>query len=193
MQAFYQRLYNSIVEIESTKSKWFIEEAALSEVQRNIEARQNFARDYFLREDGRVCKMKDLHMDRCLVKQSLSDFRYYCPVTWRNEKLLIKCHENTDDTVLYDNCFYFFRSSTERDTFLANPTRFVDTSSFPRVSDIPIRYQPHKACEVTVHEKAFGGHCSVSLADEERVCKGDPALLVIYREDKYIFDSEFKL
>ena len=44
-----------------------------------------------------------------------------------------------------------------------------------------------------MHEKAFGGHCSVSLVDEERVCKGDPALLVIYREDKYIFESEFKL
>ena len=48
--AFYQRLYNSLVEIESTKSKWYIEEAVLGDVQRNVEARQNFARDYFLRE-----------------------------------------------------------------------------------------------------------------------------------------------
>jgi len=30
--AFYQRLYNSFVEIDSTKSKWFIEEMALGEV-----------------------------------------------------------------------------------------------------------------------------------------------------------------
>jgi hypothetical protein len=76
--------------------------------------------------------MRDLHMDRCLAKQSLSDFRYYCPVTWRNEKLLVKCNENTEDALLYDNCFYFFRGPSERDTFLANPTRFVDNSSFPR-------------------------------------------------------------
>jgi hypothetical protein len=52
---------------------------------------------------------------------------------------------------------------------------------------------PHKACEVVVHEKAIGGHCTVSVMDEERVSKGDPALLVIYRDDKFIFDSEFKL
>lgn len=130
--AFYQRLYNSLVEIESTKSIWFIEDIVLEEVQRNIEARQNFARDYFLREHGRVCKIRDLHMDRVLVKQSLSEFRYYCPVTWRNEKLLVKCNENTEDCVLYDNSFYFFRSTKERDTFLANPLRFTDISSFPR-------------------------------------------------------------
>ena len=44
-----------------------------------------------------------------------------------------------------------------------------------------------------MHEKALNGHCSVSLMDEERVRKGDAALLVIFREDKYVFDSEFKL
>jgi hypothetical protein len=37
--AFYSRLYNSLIEIDSTKSKWYIEERALGEVQRNIEAR----------------------------------------------------------------------------------------------------------------------------------------------------------
>lgn len=137
--------------------------------------------------------MNNLHMDRCLVKQSLSEFRYYCPVTWRNEKLLVKCNENTEDCVLYENYFYFFRSTNERDTFLANPGRFVDISSFPRHVDIPMRFPPHKACEVSVHEKAFGGHCPVSLMDEDRVRKGDPALLIIYREDKYIFETEFKL
>ena len=71
-------------------------------------------------------------MDRCLQKQSLSEFRYYCPVTWRNEKLLVKCNENSEDGVLYDNCFYFFKSTQERDMFLANPSRFVDPSCLPK-------------------------------------------------------------
>jgi hypothetical protein len=33
----------------------------------------------------------------------------------------------------------------------------------------------------------------VSLTDEERVRKGDPALLVLYKDDRYVFDSESKL
>ncbi len=57
-------------------------------------------------------------MDRCLVKQSLSEFRYFCPVSWRNEKQLVKCNENTEDAVLYHNFFYFFKSTAERDVFI---------------------------------------------------------------------------
>ena len=95
--------------------------------------------------------------------------------------------------MLYDNYFYFFRSTKERDTFISNPARFVDSSSLPRNSDLPMRIKPHKACEVVMHEKALNSHCAVSLMDEERVKKGDMALLVVFKEDKYIFDSEFKL
>lgn len=32
--AFYQRLYNNLAEISSTKSKWFIEDRAFSEIQK---------------------------------------------------------------------------------------------------------------------------------------------------------------
>lgn len=137
--------------------------------------------------------MRDLHMDTCLVKQSLSEFRYYCPVSWRNEKLLVNCNENTQDTVLYNNFFYFFKSTEERDVFVQNPARFVDASSFPRSQDLPMRVMPHKASEVIVHEKTLSGHCSVSLMDEDRVRKGDQTLVVIFKEDKYVFDTEFKL
>lgn len=77
--------------------------------------------------------------------------------------------------------------------FASNPARFVDTSSFPRYSELPMRFMPHKACEVVVHEKAIGGHCSVSLIDDEKVCKGDQALMIMYREDKFIFENEHRL
>lgn len=95
--------------------------------------------------------------------------------------------------MLYDNSFYFFRSTKDRDMFISNPNRFLVASSFPKGPELPLRAKPHKACEVIVHEKAIHGHCPVSVMDEERVSKGDQALLVVYREDKYIFESEFKL
>ena len=66
-----------------------------------------------------------MHIDRTLTRQSLSEFGYYCPVSWRNDKLLYKCNENTEDCVLYRNAFYFFRSERERDLFVANPQRFL--------------------------------------------------------------------
>jgi len=137
--------------------------------------------------------MRDLHMDRCLVKQSLSEFRYFCPVTWKNEKLLVKCAENFEDCVLYNSSFYFFKSTKERDMLLSDYHRFTHDTMFPRGNELPLRPQPHKACEIILHEKSLSGHCAVSLNDEDRVRKGDPALLIFYKDDKYVFDSEFKL
>lgn len=77
--------------------------------------------------------------------------------------------------------------------FIENPVRFVAPGSFLRPSELPLRAMPHRACEVIIHEKALSAHCPVSLTDEDRVRRGDPALLIVYREDKYVFDSEFKL
>ena len=115
-------------------------------------------------------------MDRCLVKQSLSEFRYYCPVTWKNEKLLAQCNDNVEDCVLFNNNFFFFKSSKERDMFLSNPNRFLQSPSFPKPHDLSLRLKPHKAAEVIIHEKALNGHCPASLLDEERVTKGDQIL-----------------
>lgn len=53
----------------------------------------------------------------------------------------------------------------------------------------------YKAAEVTLSEKAIGGvgYCPVTLMDEDRVVRGDNLLLVVFRDAKYIFESEFKL
>lgn len=102
MLAFYRRYYGNVCEIDMTKSKWYVQDVAIKAIQGNLGARQEFARDYYQRESSMPpCKMKSLHMDRCLMKQSLSDFKYYCPVSWKNEKILVHCAENTEDCVLY--------------------------------------------------------------------------------------------
>jgi hypothetical protein len=52
---------------------------------------------------------------------------------------------------------------------------------------------PHKAAEVVNMEKLLNSHCAVTLMDEDRVTKGDPILVIVYKENKYAFASEFKL
>lgn len=108
-------------------------------------------------------------MDKVLTKQSISEFKYYCPVSWKNEKALVNCSENSEDTLLYKNFFYYFKSQKERDMFFSNPTRFLHNSNFPKLIEVPIRAMPHKAAEIILHEKAILGHCPSTLIDEERV------------------------
>ena len=52
---------------------------------------------------------------------------------------------------------------------------------------------PHKAAEIVTHDKTLSGHCPICVMDEERVVKGDDILLVQYKEQKFAFDSEYKL
>lgn len=187
-------MYNNVVDMDAKRSKWFIQDRAMTEIAKSIQAKQQFAKDYNLRENApRACKLKNLGMDRCLVRQSLSESRYYCPVTWKNEKLLFKASANSDDCVLYKNTFYYFRSEKDRDLFIANPSRFLINVTLPKVQDLPMRVMPHKAGEAMLHEKALNGHCAVTLMDEERVKKGDSNLLILFKDGKYVFDTEFKL
>jgi hypothetical protein len=89
---FYERLYNSHVEVDGFKSKWHVEDRVLGAVEASLRARQLFARSYWYRGlaepdgDERPCELKDLHFDRALLKASLSQFAYHCPVTWKNTK-----------------------------------------------------------------------------------------------------------
>jgi len=74
--ALYQRLYNSLCEIDGMKSKWYVNERAMSAIQANVEAKQRFARNYFFVQsepsDSVTCEVADLNCDRVLLKASLS-------------------------------------------------------------------------------------------------------------------------
>ena len=37
--SFYQRHYNNVAEVDAFKSKWYVEDRSLKEVQANLEAR----------------------------------------------------------------------------------------------------------------------------------------------------------
>lgn len=105
----------------------------------------------------------------------------------------MKCSANKEDCVLLKNAFYYFRSIKERDLFLANPSRFIVNVTLPKDKDMPLRAPHHKAAEILLNEKHLNAHCAVTLIDEERVKKGDPLLLILFKEGKYVFDNEFKL
>ena len=51
------------------KSKWYVEDVAFKAIKDNLEAKQDFASNYYMREYPKFCcKMKNLHMDKHLTK-----------------------------------------------------------------------------------------------------------------------------
>lgn len=82
------------------------------------------------------------------MKASLSQFAYFCPVTWKNTKELVKCTHDPENTVFYQNVFFYFKGQTEKEMFIAMPSRFTNNVIFSSEKGIPLRLKPHKAAEI---------------------------------------------
>ena len=195
MAFFFQKFYHSVTNIDGLKSKWFVEDVATQAISANLEARMNFSRDY--QHEGkpseRPCKVQNLHMDRTYFKQSISQFGYWCPVSWKNEKKFVACTHQPELAVLYKNLFYYFASEKHRDLFVAHPKKFTENVIFSNERNIPRRMMSHKASEIAETEKALLNYCPVTLADQEKLEAGINILVVNFKGDKFCFCSEEKL
>jgi len=72
---FYQRLYDSLAELDGMKSKWFLYDSAMAAVEANLRARQLFSRSQCFppnhQTGHRPSEINDLHIDRCILKASV--------------------------------------------------------------------------------------------------------------------------
>lgn len=127
------------------------------------------------------------------MKQSLSQYGYFCPVSWKVNKRFVNCVHNPNLCVLYKHDFYYFNTDKERQMFLDNPAKFTEKVLFSGARNCPMRLRPHKASEIIAQEKTLQGYCPVTLVDEERVQKGDQILVVQFKDNRYIMASEEKL
>ena len=104
---FFQKYYNSLSNIDGLKSRWFTEDVTLEALEKTMKARLSFARDYFFKYishgEERPCVMQDLNYDRKFLKQSLSQYKYVCPVTWRQGKRFANCVQRPEFAVLYSH------------------------------------------------------------------------------------------
>jgi len=122
--------------------------------------------------------MENLNIDRVLFKQSLSQYGYFCPVSWKSKKKFISCAHRPEYCVLYRHVFYYFNGPAERDSFVRNTKNFTEKVYFSKDRNIPKRIRDYKAAELVAQEKALQKHCPVTLKDETRVELGLSLLVV---------------
>jgi adenylate kinase family enzyme len=99
---FFQKYYNSVTSIDGTRSRWFVENIALQAIEATLKARMQFVHNYYgtLSEES-PCVMQNMNIDRIYLKQSLSQYRYMCPVTWKMKKTFVSCAHRPEFSVLY--------------------------------------------------------------------------------------------
>ena len=67
---FYNKFFSSLVNVDGTKSRWYMEDLALESLEKVIKARLEFAKNYYF--GSRPCIMENLNYDNVLMKQSIS-------------------------------------------------------------------------------------------------------------------------
>jgi len=190
---YYRSIFGNVTSIDGTKSRWFMQDVSTDALQENLKARMNFARDYWHGlSENRPCIMEKLNCERSIFKQTLSQYGYFCPVSWKVQKKFVSCTHNPELSVLYQNYFYYFASRIERDMFVAHPDRFTSKVIFSAERNCPMRFRPHKAAELVAQEKHLMGYCPVSLKDEGRVEKGNQILIVQFKDNRFIMATEEK-
>ena len=187
MLYFFQKYYNSVINIDGMKSRWFMQDMALEQIQKNVEARSVFARDFFDgKSDKRPCIMENLNIVRVMMKQSLSQYGYFCPVSWKADKTFVNCGHLAEYSVLYKQSFYFFAGPKQREIFIRNPSRFTQKVIFSSAKRVPVFLRPSTAAELISNEKELLGHCPVTLQDEEKIEQCNQLLLVKFDNKNYV-------
>lgn len=102
VNTFFQKFYNSVTSIDGSRSRWFVGHVALEALEATLKARMQFVHNYCgtLSEES-PCIMQNMNVDRCYMKQSLSQYGYICPVTWKMKKTFVSCAHRPEFSVLY--------------------------------------------------------------------------------------------
>ena len=65
--------------------------------------------------------------------------------------------------------FYYFADETQRDTFVKNPSTFIEKIIFSTDKRKPMLLNTWKAGEIVTNDKELSNYCPVSLKNEDKV------------------------
>ena len=80
--AHYKLKYSNIRYINGLKSKWFIEDSVINSLTNVIISKWDFARNIL--DNTKGCSIQNININKNLLSQCLSGYRYYCPITLRH-------------------------------------------------------------------------------------------------------------
>lgn len=146
MLSFYQKNFENVRYIEETRSKQFIQDYCIDTIKGTLRDRMNFSKDVLDTENNPVLTLERLLFPLGILKYNHSKFGFYCPVSWKKEHKLVKCHHHRELVVKFQEKFYFFKNKEYRNLFISNKELYTENISFPG-SNLPKLVKFHKAAE----------------------------------------------
>ncbi|ORY47443.1 P-loop containing nucleoside triphosphate hydrolase protein [Rhizoclosmatium globosum] len=188
LKALYQVKYANWMEIDGTKSKWFLKEAIAHHLESETKRRQNYTD---LKTKGLAAPLNDISISVEFVEHHLSKFGEYCGVRLLNEGELVRGPApSTKFTAEYQGRFYRMAGEDELRIFLQNPAKYAYGPELPET--LPQRRDA--SALVFPRQLELQGYCPVTFGDGppgfESILPGDPNLIVEYEGKLYSFTTE---
>ena len=163
--SYYHQVFSNVRFVKNI-SKWYVKDFFEVNIQESIKAMMIYSRRQLDPENAQA--LNGLIFDQNYIKQGANKkFGYYCPVTWKNDKKILKCHLRLQHTVSYKEEFYYFADQKSRDLFISYPDRYLQDYSFP-IKKLPKSIKIHKAAELFMRDKMLKGYCPVTLVEHNK-------------------------
>ncbi|XP_053315810.1 adenylate kinase 9 [Spea bombifrons] len=199
IKEYYMKLHQNWCEADALRSKWWISNKIIGEVQTSINQVQTYLERI---KNGKAAAIADFCISPQELLSRLGEFGQYCPVSLAQSGELVNCSETISlrFAAEFRGRYYKMASQEQLDAFLEAPELYV-----PPLAPRPLPPQemlPKKLTVANVKTKfpkvaEMKGYCPVSYVDGkkryEALIPGHIENAVEYRDKIYIFESEVKL
>ncbi|KAJ3245876.1 adenylate kinase [Chytriomyces hyalinus] len=190
LKSMYKGTYENWIEIDGSKSKWYVKNELVRYLEGATKRRQNYTD---LKSKGMAAPVHDIGINIPMIEEHLSKFGQYCPVKMLDNGELAFAPRGTDYTAEFDGQFFKMSEKEYLALFLQNPEKYAFGPELPE--SLPER----KSASALVFPKhlELQGYCPVTLADGpsgfDSIVPGNLNYIVEYEERLFAFESEEKL
>ncbi|XP_026878248.2 adenylate kinase 9 isoform X1 [Electrophorus electricus] len=198
LRQHFQQQYHNWVPVDAHKSKWWVWDRILHEVQISM----GHIQDYLERiRKGQAARIQHLCITPAELQSRLGEFGHYCPVSLALHYHLVDCslHTSLELAAEYRGHYYKVASREYLERFLEAPEQFL-APKCPYLLP-PAKLLPHRLTAGQVKSRfpqqvEMKGYCPVTYLDGqqryEALVRGNVEFAVEYREKIYIFETEEK-
>ncbi|XP_030055056.1 adenylate kinase 9 [Microcaecilia unicolor] len=195
---FYEKQHQNWYEVDATRSKWWIWEKVIEEVQTSIKQIQVYLERI---KAGQAASINNFCITPQELQSRLGEFGHYCPVSWLLKGELVDCSADKSLKFAAEFRAHYYRmaSQEELDKFLATPEVFVlplATRPFPPPNMLPKKLTVAEVKTMFPKNAEMKGYCPVTFLDGkqryEALIPGNIEYAVEYQEKIYFLENEEK-
>ena len=179
--SWYQNTYENLKFLSTEHSKWWVKDNAIDCINQVFKASREYSIAVITKKP---VKIKHLPITRKEINQRFGKFKRYDPILYKYKNELKEIKSN-DYLVEYNTKIYAFESSKNLEVFLESPDKIVQSKNLP--DSLPRKLLLSECGDIYESRIELEANCVVSLAEEGKLVKGVPTILVSYGEKIFTF------